>query len=171
MGYHPSHQPTTPVPRVSKKAPWLFALAVVMHLSITSWGIFRPSALASSVACDAKMAKLPEAFQWGWKGIMENGTWKLQGNEKKQTTNKQQLMSCIWIFCDFEVLLSKRKSWVTSQPRPPALTQSATTPLTSEAMVSSDMFWPPRYHMSSPYFTIYEEKAMSMPISIYLGKL
>jgi hypothetical protein len=75
---------------------------------------------------------------------------ELEGNEKNK--NKQNnscpvsgffvtLKSCfIW------------KSWVTSlQPRPPALTQSATTPLTSEAMVSSDMFWPFFYHMYSPF--------------------
>ena len=111
VGYHPSHQLTTPVPRVPKKAPWLLALAVVMHLSITSWGIFRPSALASSVACDAHgEASSSDAFQWGNRkrnhGI--HGTFEGNEKEKKTTTTTTTTTTTHVLYLDVvteEVLL------------------------------------------------------------------
>ena len=86
-------------------------------------------------------------------GLKRNhGKWNLKGT-KKTNNNSCPVCSDFEIFevlLHLEILSDFTPRIRVAQPRPLALTQSATTPLTS-AMVSSDMFWPPRYHMYSPF--------------------
>ena len=83
------------------------------------------------------------SFQRRSSGV-EKESWKmeLEGNEKKTNNNSCPVCSDFEIFevlLHLEILSDFTPRIRVAQPRPLALTQSATTPLTS-AMVSSDMF-------------------------------